>query len=103
MDWVLANKHLEDLYTKGSSKKFRFMDKKLCVKFVERVGRIESAETIFDLREPPSMEFESLEGYANRFSIRLDLKHRIEFEIEFEDEDKTYGFVTVITVSKHYE
>ena len=79
------------------------MDRKLCAKFVERIGRIESAETILDLREPPSMEFESLEGYANRFSIRLDRKHRIEFEIEFEDENRTFGSVTVITVSKHYE
>ena len=103
MDWAFANRHLTELYTKGVSKKFRFMDKKLCVKFVERVGRIESAETIFDLRDPPSMEFESLEGYENRFSIRLDRKHRIEFEIEFEDENRTFGSVTVITVSKHYE
>ena len=103
MDWAFASKHLEDLYTKGVSKKFKFMDRTLCTKFVERVGRIESAATILDLREPPSMEFERLKGYANRFSIRLDRKHRLEFEIDFEDEDKTYGFVTVITVSKHYE
>jgi plasmid maintenance system killer protein len=99
----LAGKHLRDLYTKGGSKKFKFMNRKLCLKFVERVGRIEAAETIYDLREPPSMEFEALEGYPNRFSIRLDIKHRIEFEIEFEDEKKTFGAVTVITVSKHYE
>ena len=103
MDWVFANKHLTELYTRGASKKFRFMDRKLCAKFVERVGRIESAETIFDLRDPPSMEFEGLEGYTNRFSVRLDRKHRLEFEIEFEDENRTFGSVTVITVSKHYE
>jgi plasmid maintenance system killer protein len=103
MDWEFANKHLLDLYTKGSSKKFKFMNRKLCSKFVERVGRIEAAETIYDLREPPSMEFEALKGYTNRFSIRLDIKHRLEFEIEFEDEKKTFGAVTVITVSKHYE
>ncbi len=103
MEWKLANKHLEDIYEKGGSKKFRFMDKKLCVKFVTRVGVIEAAETIFDLREPPSMEFEALQGYDNRFSIRLDKKHRVEFKIDFEDEDKTFGFVTIVTVSKHYQ
>jgi plasmid maintenance system antidote protein VapI len=27
MDWAFANKHLLDLYTKGSSKKFKFMNK----------------------------------------------------------------------------
>lgn len=103
MEWDFASKHLRDLYTKGSSKKYKFMSKALCVKFVERVGRIEAAESIYDLREPPSMEFEGLEGYANRFSIRLDKKHRLEFEIEFEDAEKTFGAVTVVTVSKHYE
>ncbi len=103
MEWKFANKHLEEIYTKGGSKKLKFMDKKLCVKFVERVGRIEAAETIFDLREPPSMKFEALRGHENRFSIRLDGKHRLEFEIEFEDEEKTFGFVTIVTVSKHYQ
>ena len=103
MEWKFANKHLEELYTKGGSKKLKFMDKKLCGKFVERVGVIEAAETIFDLREPPSMEFEALQGYANRFSIRLDRKHRLEFEIDFEDEERTFGSVTIVAVSKHYQ
>jgi len=103
MEWEFANKHLEDLYTKGASKKFKFMDRKLCAKYVERVGRIEAAETIYDLRDPPSMKFEVLEGYENRFSIRVDGKHRLEFEIDFEDEGKTFGAVTIVTVSKHYQ
>ena len=103
MKFDLANRHLQDLYTKGYSRKFKFMDRKLCEKFVERIGRIAAAETIYDLREPPSMEFEALQGYENRFSIRIDIKHRLEFEIDFDDEQKTIGFVTIITVSKHYE
>lgn len=103
MEWGFANKHLKDLYEKGASKKFKFMDRKLCEKFVERVGRIESAETIFDLRDPPSMRFEALQGYENRFSIRLDGKHRLEFELNFEDKDRTFCFVTIVTVSKHYQ
>jgi proteic killer suppression protein len=103
MEWRFANKHLHDLYSKGCSKKFRFMDRKLCEKFVERVGRIDAAATIFDLREPPSMEFEKLEGYENRFSIRIDRKHRLEFDIDFEDDEKTTGNVTIVIVSKHYE
>jgi len=103
MKWKLKSKHLKDLYTKGASKKFKFMDRKLCVKFIERIGRIEAAETIYDLREPPSMRFEALTGYENRFSIRLDGKHRLEFEVEFTNKEKTIGDVTIIEVSKHYQ
>ena len=103
MEWKFANKHLKNLYTKGGSKKFKFMDRRLCEKFVERIGRIDAAETILDLREPPSMKFEALEGFKNRFSIRLDGKNRLEFEIDFEDDDMMFGVVTIITVSKHYQ
>ena len=48
------------------------------------------------------MKFEALAGYANRFSIRLDIKYRLEFEIDFENAEKTVGFVRIVTVSKHY-
>jgi len=97
-----SDRHLQEVYEKGRSGKYKFIDKALAVKFVERVGRIEAAVTIYDLREPPSMRFEALEGYANRFSIRLDGKHRLEFEIDFANEEKTVGFVQIVKVSKHY-
>ena len=103
MEWDFADKHLLELYEKGRSKKYKFIDKPLAKKFVERVGRIEAAATIYDLREPPSMEFEALEGHSNRFSIRINRQYRLEFEIDFENEEKTVGFVRILTVSKHYE
>ena len=103
MNYGFKNKHLVDLYTKGSSKKFKFINKALAKKFVERITRIYAANTIYDLYEPPSMEFEGLEGYDNRFSIRIDQKHRLEFEIEFTDEEKTTGEVLIVDVTKHYE
>lgn len=102
MQWDFADRHLQELYEKGRSKKFKFVDKALARKFVERIGRIEAAASIYDLREPPSMNFETMKGCENRFSIRLDLKHRLEFEIDFEDTKKTVGFVRIMTLSKHY-
>lgn len=102
MEYEFANKHLLDLYTKGQSKKYR-LPQGLARIFVERVNRIEAAETIFDLREPPSMQFEKLKGSGNRFSIRLNKQYRVEFEIEFEDEEMTRGKVMIVTISKHYE
>ena len=103
MKWDFADKHLLELYEKGRSKKYKFIDKPLAKKFVERVGRIEDSITIYDLREPPSMRFEALEGYENRFSIRLDRQSRLEFEIDFENTEKTAGFIRILTISKHYE
>ena len=71
--------------------------------YVDRINRIESAVTINDLREPPSMEFEKMAGHKNRFSIRINDKCRLEFEITFADEDKLAGDVVIVDVSKHYE
>ena len=70
---------------------------------MERINRIDAAVVVQDLFVPPSMEFEKLEGYDKRFSIRLDRKYRLEFEIEFIDDAKTFGFVTICDISKHYE
>ncbi len=103
MKFDFSNKHLAELYTKGRSRKYPFMDKALCRKLVERINRLEAAKDIFDLRNPPSMEFEKLAGYPNRFSIRITRQYRVEFEIEFEDEKKTFGRIVIVNVSKHYE
>jgi len=70
---------------------------------VERVNRIEAAVTIYDLRIPPSMVFESLDGYENRFSIRINDQYRLIFEIAFQDEARTFGKVSIMKISKHYE
>ena len=70
---------------------------------MKRITSIENADTIYDLRIPPSMSFESLDGYENRFSIRIDRKYRLEFEIDFEDAEKTKGKVSILEISKHYE
>ncbi len=98
-----SNKHLLKLYVEGRSKKYPFMDKALCEKLVERINRIEAAKDIFDLRNPPSMEFKRLAGYPSRFSIRITRKYRLEFDIEFEDKKCTLGRVLIVDVSKHYE
>ena len=103
MKFSFGDKHIESLYTNGHSKKHKYINKKLATIFVERVNRIEAAETIYDLRQPPSMHFESLEGHTNRFSIRINNKYRLEFEIRFEDKEQTKGEVKICTVSNHYK
>ena len=102
MEFTFHDKHLADLYQTGRSRKHR-LPPGLAETFVERVNRIEAAVTIADLREPPSMRFEKLAGGQNRFSIRLNRQYRLEFEIAFEDAERTRGAVEILAVSKHYE
>ena len=102
MEFEFANRHLEDLYTKGHSKKFK-LPKGMERIYIERINRIEAAFTINDLRNPQSMKFKKLESGKNRFSIRLNIQFRLEFEIEFEDKAKTKGKVIIKNVSNHYE
>lgn len=102
MEFKFKDKNLFDLYTKGTSRKYRF-EKNVIKNFVTRIASIENANTIFDLRKPPSMRFEKLEGYQNRFSIRINDQFRLEFDIDFEDENKTKGKVEILTISKHYK
>ena len=102
MDFEITNRDLVDLYTKGSSRKLR-VDKQVARKFVERVNRIQDAADINDLRVPPSMHFEKLQGFSNRFSIRVDLQWRLEFEIDFTDQDKTVGAARIVKLSNHYK
>ena len=102
MEFEFANKTLVDLYTKGKSKKLRIATQ-VARKFLERVNRIQDADSINDLRTPPSMHFEKLQGFSNRFSIQVDLTWRLEFEITFDNEEKTRGDVLIVALSKHYE
>ncbi|MBF0543737.1 MAG: type II toxin-antitoxin system RelE/ParE family toxin [Candidatus Riflebacteria bacterium] len=102
MEFEFSDKHLKTLYETGQDKKLR-LPQGLAQKFVERVNRIEAAVTIYDLRIPPSMAFESLDGYENRFSIRINDQYRLIFEIDFRDRERTFGKVSILKISKHYE
>jgi len=98
-----GNKHLIDLYTKGASRKYKFIDKGLAKIFVTRMERIQAAASISDLFYPASMRFESLEGREDCFSIRINLEYRIELKIDFTDSARTTGTVLILDVTKHYE
>ena len=102
MDFDFADKHLIEFYQTGKSKKLK-LGKDIAKGFVERVGRIAAAVNINDLWTPPSMKFEKMKGYDNRFSIRINKQYRLEFSIEFTDESKTEGQVLILTISNHYE
>jgi len=68
-----------------------------------RIQQLEIAETIHYFWKLPKLKFEKLEGEEDLFSVRLDKKWRLEFNIDFEDEDKTIGTIFIKELSKHYE
>ena len=103
MEFKLKNKYLIDLYTTGKCKKYNFLNKKAVENFLFCIQTIEAAIVIQDWWELKSLKFEKLEGFEKRFSMRIDDKHRLEFEIAFEDKEKTKGFVIVLKISKHYK
>lgn len=105
MEFDFKGKHrkeLVELYETGRSRKLRVSDA-VVKKFIVCIGRIASADTIDDLREPPSAKFEKLQGYANRFSIRVTRIYRLEFEIESEDTTGSQGSVQIVALSRHYD
>ena len=102
MKFKFKNSKYVDLYENGKTKKLS-LPKGLPKKFFERMNRIGAAVDINDLREPPSMHFEKLQGFEDRFSIKLNDQYRLVFEIDFSDEERLQGKVTVIGISKHYD
>ena len=102
LEFYFKNKKLENLYTKGTSKKYK-LERRIIEKFAMAVKKIDVAKNIYDLQTPAN-NFENLEGYDSRYSIRVTRKFRLEFEIEWDDKEK--GIVEIVGIeelSKHYE
>jgi plasmid maintenance system killer protein len=101
LEFEFTNKKLLKLYEKGDNSKLK-LPAEAFKKFFMRIQQIEAAVTIYDLWKNPSLNYESLEG-ENFYSIRINDKYRIEFEVEWEDDEKTKGKFLINRVSKHYE
>jgi len=67
-----------------------------------RIQELEAAKDIHDLWKKPSLNFERLQGFKNRYSLRLQDKWRLEIEIEWENEEQTEGTVYIVELSSHY-
>lgn len=103
MDVYCNNKKLIKVYESGKpTKKFR-LSQGIIDKFLMRVDALEAADSIHDLWQHPALNFEKLQGYEHRFSIRLNLQYRLEIEIEWINDEKTIGNIELLDISKHYE
>jgi len=99
VDLQFGNRDLENLYTTGKS---RYYPDNIIEKFFKRIQSLKAAKDIYDLWSLKSLHFESLSGFKNRYSVRINDQFRLEFEIKFEDEQQTRGLIIILEISKHY-
>ncbi|HEX3863060.1 MAG TPA: type II toxin-antitoxin system RelE/ParE family toxin [Stellaceae bacterium] len=74
------------------------------------IAKLQAAEQLIDLRNPPSNHFEALAGAPGRYSIRIDGKWRLCFGWRpHEPEQEEYDILTAsgdaidVEISNHYE
>ncbi len=101
MQLEFRNKYLVELYEKGKCRKYR-LQPNITTKFFMRIQQLKAAGDIYDLWKTASLNLEKMEGYDNRYSIRVQDKWRLEMEIEWENEEKTTGTIFIVELSKHY-
>lgn len=102
MEAYFTNKELEKLYTTGTSRKYP-LQSDITRKFVMCVRKIMAAEDIHDFWRDPSLNFERLRGYENRYSMRLNQKWRLEMEIDWQNDEHTIGIFSLEDISNHYK
>lgn len=101
MEFRFDNKDLEKLYTEGKSKKLKLATD-IIDKFFARIQQIEAANDIYDLWNDKGLNFEKLQGYDSRYSMRLKSKYRLEMIVEWRANDKNIGEFIIIEISNHY-
>jgi plasmid maintenance system killer protein len=95
------NAQLMKLYEEGRARTYP-LDASVIRRFVAVVGWFKAAKDIHDLWKLPSLNFEALKGYPNRYSARVSAKYRVEMEIDWENPEKTIGLVGIVELSNHY-
>ena len=101
MQFDFKNKNLIELYTQGRNKKYN-LPGSVIKKFFMRIEQIESAASIHDLWKTPSVNFEKMRGHDNQYSLRLDKGWRMEIGIQWNNNEKTEGDVTIPDITRHY-
>ena len=102
MEVKFINKHLEELYSTGKSKKYKTVPADVIKKLPRAVIILEQIEIIQDIWKYPGYNFEKLEG-INQYSIRLGRTWRLIMEIDWTNDEKTIGIIGLEDLSHHYQ
>ena len=101
MEVRFKSKRILQLYETGQHKKYPLQHSVL-KKFFMRIQQLEAAATIHDLWKTSSLNFEHLDGHKTPYSIRIDQKWRLEFDVDWTNKEKTVGIIHICEISKHY-
>jgi plasmid maintenance system killer protein len=102
VEYHFTNKHLEQLYTEGFSRKYK-LPENVVYEFVGVIQEIAAAVDINDFWKLPALKFEKMRGYTSRYSFRVTRKYRLEADIEWENDQHTVGIVGIDKLSSHYQ
>lgn len=96
------NKDLEELYTKGRSKKYKDVPLNIAQKMVKAVEVLKSSSSIQEIWKFPAYKFEKLQG-NDRYSMRMNIVWRLELTVKWIDEKKVHvEIINLEDLTKHY-
>ncbi len=101
MELVFNNKKLKELYETGKSNKYK-LNKNIVKNFFELIAILEASNDIYDLWKMPSLNFERLKGFQDRYSARINRQYRLEMTIEWKDTERIIGVIVIEEISSHY-
>lgn len=97
-----SNKGLEELYTKGCSKKYKEVPLNIVQKMVRAVEVLKSSSSIQEIWKFPAYKFEKLQG-NERYSMRMNIVWRLELTVKWIDETKVQvEIINLEDLTKHY-
>ena len=102
MEVDFLNKDLEELYTKGRSKKYKDVPLNIAQKMVKAVEVLKSSSSIQEIWKFPAYKFEKLQG-NDRYSMRMNIVWRLELTVKWIDEKKVHvEIINLEDLTKHY-
>jgi len=96
------NQDLEELHRTGASRRYRKVPPDVIQKLPRAVEVLIHTTIVTDLWNFPAYKFERLEGYVNRYSMRLGRTWRLEMQIDWEDDTCTVGIIGLDDLTPHY-
>ena len=102
MEVDFLNKDLEELYTKGRSKKYKDVPLNIAQKMVKAVEVLKTSSSIQEIWKFPAYKFEKLQG-NDRYSMGMNIVWRLELTVKWIDETKVHvEIINLEDLTKHY-